>query len=143
MRATTPIGLDTNVLLRWLVDETVWPTDAPEQLVLAARTLSRPDATFFVNAIVLAELTWVLARPLNQRKPVLAIVIDRLLKASNIVVDQREAAMAALRNWRDGTGEFSDHFIGEINRINGCATTLTFDRAASRSAALTHLTGKP
>ena len=89
------IGLDTNVLLRWLVDESVWPDDAPEQTALVAETLSRRDERFLVNAIVLAEATWVLAKPLQQRKPVLVTVVDRLLGAANIVVDPREAVEAA------------------------------------------------
>ena len=89
------IGLDTNVLLRWLVDETVWPDDAPEQTALATEALSRRDAQFFVNAVVLAETVWILARPLRQKKAALVSVIRRLLNASNVVVDHREAAQHA------------------------------------------------
>lgn len=137
------IGLDTNVLLRWLVNETVWPDDAPEQTALAAVTLARRDTRFFVNVVVLAETVWVLAQPLQQRKPVLAAVIGRLLQGSNIVVDRREAVEAALSTWVAGSGEFSDHLIGAINETEGCRTTLTFDRVASRSATFTRLHPEP
>lgn len=136
------IGLDTNVLLRWLIDETVWPDDAPEQTAQIAEMLARPDARFFVNAVVMAETVWVLAKPLAQRKAVLVSVIERLLNASNIVVDHREAAEAALTDWRHGRAEFPDHLIGAINRAAGCRTTLTFDRKAMRSANITRLSGK-
>ncbi|CAA2160417.1 PIN domain-containing protein [Methylobacterium brachiatum] len=137
------IGLDTNVLLRWLVDETVWPDDTPEQTVLATEALSRRDAQFFVNAVVLAETVWILARPLRQKKPALVSVIRRLLNASNVVVDHREAAEVALSAWAGGRGDFADHLIGAINRSAGCKTTLTFDRKAEPADAFTQLRREP
>ena len=137
------IGLDTNVLLRWLVDERVWPDDAPHQTALAAETLGRRDMRFFVNAVVLVETVWILAQPLRQRKPMLVALVDRLLNASNIVVDHCDAAKAALAAWRDGKGEFADHFIGAINDLAGCQTTLTFDRKAAFAPTFTHLHRAP
>ena len=133
------IGLDTNVLLRWLVDETVWPDDAPEQTAKAAEILSQRETRFFVNTVVLAETIWILARPLRQKKPVLAALLQRLLESANIVVDNREAAEAALDGWSKGRGDFPDHLIGAINRLAGCSTTLTFDRKAAPADAFTHL----
>lgn len=137
------IGLDTNVLLRWLVDETIWPDDAPEQTALAAEALSRRDAPFFVNVVVLAETVWILARPLRQKKAALVAVIHRLLNASNLVVDHRDAAEAALAEWGGGRGDFADHLIGAINRSAGCRTTLTFDRKAEPADAFTRLRREP
>ncbi|TXN19158.1 type II toxin-antitoxin system VapC family toxin [Methylobacterium sp. WL9] len=137
------IGLDTDVLLRWLVDESVWPDEAPEQTALVAETLGRRDARFFVDVVVLAETVWVLAQPLRQRKPMLVTVIDRLLNASNIVVDQRDAAVKALAEWATGKGDFADHFIGAINRAAGCTTTLTFDRKAAYADGFTRLSREP
>jgi predicted nucleic-acid-binding protein len=133
------IGLDTNVLLWWLVDETVWPDDAPDQTAKAAEILSRRDARFFVNAVVLAETVWIRSRPLRQQKAALASLVQRLLDSANIVIDHREAAEAALATWINGRGGFADHLIGEINRSAGCSTTLTFDRKAEPADAFTHL----
>lgn len=133
------IGLDTNVLLRWLVDEDLWPDDAPDQTRAAAALLGRRDGLFFVNVVVLAESVWVLAKPLGQPKPVLVAVIGRLLHASNIVIDRRDAVEAALARWDEGKGGFTDHLIGEINRGAGCDTTFTFDRVASRTGDFTRL----
>lgn len=133
------IGLDTNVLLRWLVDETVWPDDAPDQTAKAAETLSRRDAQFFVNTVVLTETIWILSRPLRQQKATLAALVQRLLDSANIVIDHREAAEAARAIWSKGRGGFADHLIGEINRSVGCKTTLTFDRKAEPADAFTHL----
>ena len=137
------IGLDTNVLLRWLVDETIWPDDAPEQTALATEALSRRDAQFFVDAVVLAETVWILARPLRQKKLALVAVSHRLLNTSNLVVDHCDAAEAALAAWGGGRGDFADHLIGAINRSAGCGTTLTFDRNAEPADAFTRLRREP
>ncbi|MDP4024806.1 type II toxin-antitoxin system VapC family toxin [Methylobacterium sp. NEAU 140] len=133
------IGLDTNVLLRWLVDTAIWPDDAPQETALVAETLARRDARFFVNVIVLAETVWVLARPLRQRKALLVTVVRRLLGAANIEIDQREAVTRALAAWATGAGDFADHLLGALNEQAGCATTLTFDRKAARAGPFTHL----
>lgn len=132
-------GLDTNVLLRWLVDDDLWPDDAPDQTKATAALLGRRDAQFFVNVVVIAETVWVLAKPLGQPKAVIADVIARLLQASNIVIDRRDAVEAALGRWVTGKAGFTDHLIGKINRGAGCDTTFTFDRAASRAGDFTRL----
>jgi predicted nucleic-acid-binding protein len=43
------------------------------------------------------------------------------------------------RSFTEYSGDFSDHLIGEINKQNGCRTTLTFDKAASRSPQFSEL----
>ncbi|KQP50927.1 hypothetical protein ASG40_13510 [Methylobacterium sp. Leaf399] len=133
------IGLDTNVLLRWLVDETVWPVDNPEQVADATRILSDPNERFFVNTVVLAEVVWVLNKPLQQRKSVLVDLLRRLIEASNVEIERRDAAADAIARFAAGGGGFSDHLIGAINRHGGCDTTLTFDRKAVQAADFTRL----
>ena len=134
------IGLDTNVLLRWLIDESVWPDDAPDQTALAVATLNDARSRFFINAIVLAETMWVLANKLKLARASLIEVVQRLLYASNVVLAERRAVEAALRAFETGTAGFNDHLIGQINLACGCETTLTFDKGASRADPFTHLT---
>ena len=133
------IGVDTNVLLRWLVDDTLWPIDNPDQVELAQQVLSDPSNRFFIDSVVLAETIWVLGKPLQQPKAVLVEVLSRLLQASNLVIEARAAATDAVKSFAAGPGGFSDHLIGEINRHGGCRTTLTFDKKASRAQTFTRL----
>ena len=133
------IGLDTNVLLRWLIDESVWPDDAPAQTALAAATLTDARTQFFINTIVLAETMWVLANKLKLARASLTEVVQRLLYTSNLVVAERKAVEAALRAFETGSAGFNDHLIGEINAASGCETTLTFDKDASRAGLFTRL----
>lgn len=127
------IGLDTNILLRWLIDESIWPDDAPHQTQLVADLVATGGERFFVNAVVLAETTWVLGQSMGQPRQVVADVVNRLLEASNVEIDQRVAVTAAVKSFAEGPAEFADHLLGQINRVAGCRTTVTFDRKASKS----------
>jgi predicted nucleic-acid-binding protein len=133
------IGLDTNIVLRWLVDESIWPDDAPAQTALAAKTLSRRDERFFINDVVLAETVWVLTNGMKQPRPVVITLIERMLKAANVTLETPAAIQAAIESLGREPGDFADHLIGHINRIHGCRTTFTFDKPASRASTFTRL----
>lgn len=126
------IGLDTNVLLRWLVDESVWPDDAPGQARAARELIVESGETFFVNHVVLVETAWVLLNPMGQSKGVLVKIIERLLASSNVVIDRRECVAEALSGFRSSKPGFADHLLGRVNRRAGCETTMTFDTDAGR-----------
>ena len=127
------IGLDTNVLLRWLIDESIWPDDDLGQIQAVSDLILDTGETFFVNHVVIAETIWVLANPMGQPKPVLIEIIDRLLSSANVVLDRREAVVSALAGFREGKPGFTDHLIGHVNRHAGCEATVSFDKAAHRS----------
>lgn len=120
------IGLDTNVFLRLFVE------DNPEQSERARRVVAsaiREDVCF-VNAIVLAEFVWTLARRMKRTKTDIIGLIALTLSADDLEVAQRKSAERALEAYRSGAGDFADYFPAEINRECGCATTVTFDRDA-------------
>lgn len=39
----------------------------------------------------------------------------------------------ALRNYNTGKADFADFLLGEVNRLQGCDYTVTFDKQAARS----------
>jgi predicted nucleic acid-binding protein len=126
-------GLDTNIVLRWLVDESVWPPDDVGQWRAVGRLLDDDNQKFYINLIVLAETLWVIERRLKQPAAVVVDVLARLEAAANVTLQDSEAVKAAsamhLRN-RPGV---NDRLIAEINKHAGCKATLTFDEVASRT----------
>jgi predicted nucleic-acid-binding protein len=86
-----------------------------------------------VNQIVLAETVWVLENPMGQPKPILVEILERLLSASNVMLDNRDAVSSALAGFRRGKPGFTDHLIGHINRHAGCEATMSFDAGTRRS----------
>jgi predicted nucleic-acid-binding protein len=126
------IGLDTNILLRWLISPDEWDLGSSKsELAAIERTLSAVEAEFFVNAIVVAETTWILEQKLKLGRAVVCDVVDRLLFARNIVVDNAELVMQARQHYEDSNVGFADCLIGGINRNAGCDYTLTFDKRAA------------
>jgi len=133
------IGIDTNILLRWLVDEDVTGPDTAGQMDLVERAVLGGKETCFANSVVVAETLWVLAYPLKQPKSVLLEIVDRLLHSYNVEVSDRAAMARALEAFRSGKAGFVDHLIGELNAAAGCRTTLTFDKSAAKSSRFTLL----
>jgi predicted nucleic-acid-binding protein len=127
------IGLDSNILLRWLIDESIWPNDNPRQAAAAAALLQDETERFYANSVVISEVLWVLEKPMKQSKRVLIEVLDRLLMTSNLVIQCHEAVAAARRSFEKHKGGIHDRLIAEMNNHAGCAWTATFDSAASRT----------
>ncbi len=121
------IGLDTNVLVSFLVQS------EHEQTGAAARFLGENcsrRSPCFVNRIVLVELVWVLETAQYERGAI-ADVLERLCRAAELRVEDGDAALAAARRYRTGEADFSDYYLGQVNRRLGCVSTATFDRRAA------------
>ncbi|HYF87642.1 type II toxin-antitoxin system VapC family toxin [Azospirillum sp.] len=129
------IGLDTNTLVRLIVD------DDQEQAARARSAVSRVVADgkrLFVNRIVLAEVVWVMERAYKLPRAEICSVLDRLLNTVDLIVEDREVALEALERYRAGPAGFADGLIAVGNRVSGCACTLTFDRKAVRLPEFQH-----
>lgn len=123
------IGLDTNLLLRFLVRDDVVQTRR------AAKAIEKncgPDEPGFVNRIVLCELAWVLVGGYGYGHKEVAAVMEGLLESGDIALEDSVSVRAAVRAYRSGNADFADCLIGQVNRARGCETTLTFDRKAAR-----------
>lgn len=126
------IGLDTNVLARYLVK------DDPKQAETAAsaiRKAGRRDESLFVNHVVLCELVWVLESAYEYPKPEIVEILERLLLTKQLRMERKDDIWAALADYRQGRGDFSDHLLGRTNVSHGCRHTVTFDAGLKGSAA--------
>ncbi|MGB9429123.1 MAG: type II toxin-antitoxin system VapC family toxin [Gammaproteobacteria bacterium] len=124
------IGLDTNILVRYLV------RDDAKQAVIAGKLIETrcTDASpGFVSQLVLAELFWVLTRGYEYPKALLVGVLTKLLTASELEIEDSTNAWTALRAYESGNADFADYLIGLCARSTGCETTYTFDKRAAKS----------
>jgi len=120
------IGLDTNVLVRFLVE------DEPAQADLAARLIEREIAAgkrVFVSQIVLCEVVWVLASAYRFRRAEIAGMLADLLRSRDLEIEDRERAARALETYAKGKGDLSDFLILECAKAAGCTAVATFDKA--------------
>jgi predicted nucleic-acid-binding protein len=123
------IGLDTNVLVRYLMLDD--PVQSPKAIELIERRLT-PDAPGFISVVAFAETAWVLQRKFGIAGPRLADELKKLLEVDAIVVEHQEAVFSALRVLKDGRGTFGDGVIAALGYGAGCAHTYTFDEKATR-----------
>jgi len=123
-------GLDTNVLIRYLVQDDPQQSRKATQYIERHCTGERPGV---INHVVLCEMTWVLAVNYDQSRAEIATVIDQLLRVSQLEVINAHIVWKALVDYKQSNSvEFSDYFIARINESYGCDTTVTFDVKASK-----------
>lgn len=121
------IGLDTNVLVRFLVQ------DDPEQGRAAAAVIGGLSAAHpgFVCREVLVELVWVLERAYGLPRKDVAQALDGLLEAQELVIEAAERAAVAVDRYRRGGPGFADQMVVLAGQAAGCRETATFDRKAA------------
>jgi len=128
------IGLDTNVLIRYIVRDDPLQAEAASRLIENRCNLENPG---LVNPVVLCEIVWVLNRGYGYDRITTARVIRRILSVREFQVSRAELAWKALRLFENGTADFSDYLIGLSNQREKADTTFTFDRRAARSELFT------
>ncbi len=130
------IGLDTNVLIRYIVQ------DDPAQSALATRIIetrcSESDPGW-VNDIVLVELVWVLRRAYQYKRKLIAELLQTMLVARELEFSSKSQILAAVSDYRQGQADFSDYLIAHRNHQAGCTTTVTFDQNAGKHPAFERL----
>jgi predicted nucleic-acid-binding protein len=128
------IGLDTNVLVRYVV------RDDPTQTARADAVLDRlgGEELGFVSLLVLAELHWTLLRAYGYAPADATAVIALLLATAELVVQGADLVRRALDDAVEGA-DFADAVIAELGAAAACTTTMTFDRGAARLPGMTLL----
>jgi predicted nucleic-acid-binding protein len=120
------IGVDTNILVRYLAQDDAAQARRVDSFVATA---VEGETKLHVDAIVLCELVWVLRAAYRLGKDRIEDAVDRILSTAIFSFDDRELLRAALHDYREGAGDFSDYVIGRRNARAGCEHTVTFDRA--------------
>ena len=121
------IGIDTNVLVRYLAQDDPDQSARVTKLIEGRLTIENPG---FICIVTIVETVWVLARSYRLVDREIAAAIECILQADVLVVDSEQAVFAAMIALREGRGSFADALIGELGAAAGCAYTLTFDRKA-------------
>ncbi|MBB2890968.1 PIN domain-containing protein [Flexivirga oryzae] len=124
------IGLDTNVVVRYLVQ------DDPDQSAAASALIEDLTETEpgYISLVTVVELYWVLRRAYRVSPARCTELLEGLLDARELRVGQDDLVRAALRD-ADGL-DFADAVIAELGRTAGCERTVTFDRRAARGRAM-------
>jgi predicted nucleic-acid-binding protein len=122
------IGLDTNVLVRYLTH------DEPKQAAAAMKVMNSLsfESPGFLSLIVIAELVWVLAISYRYQKKEIEEVIENLLRSKELVIERADIVSQASRAFRTGRADFADFLIERCANAAECQFTVTFDQKAAQ-----------
>ena len=122
------IGFDTNVLLRYLVQ------DDPKQSSRATEIIERltEQEPGFVSLVTILEVVWVLKSLFKRSRQEIANDVEMLLAADTLEVQNEQEVYLAVVSLRNGIGTFEDALIGSLGTWRGCSATLTFDEDAAK-----------
>jgi predicted nucleic-acid-binding protein len=123
------IGLDTNVLVRCIVQ------DDPVQSAPAARLVDSLTAEV-PGFVPVVELGWMLSSAYGLDRKQLAAAVEALLRSKEIVVERSETVWKALRLFTGAKADFADCLIASAASVAGCERTMTFDRGAVKGCAM-------
>jgi predicted nucleic-acid-binding protein len=125
-------AIDTNVLIRVLVDDAM----APEQCAAARRLVEQTEAageTLLVSLCALLETEWVLRSRYKVGRDRIAAAVVAMLESAGIEfehVPTVEEALALFRQYP--SADFADCMLAARAAHLGCDQFLTFDAGAAR-----------
>ena len=121
------LGLDTNVLVRFLV------RDHKAQFERARRLIKREvgaQKKVLISLVVLLETEWVLRSRYSLQKNQIMDAVSGLLDAAELELEDEPTIEEALYHWKNSAVDFADCLIGARHRRLGCRATATFDARA-------------
>lgn len=100
------IAVDTNVLIRTLVDD----DEAPQQCEQARRIVGAADRVR-IHPAVLLETSWLLARAYRLPRAEVAALLGAICKHPKMLIDDASRWLAAIEIYRNTNIDFADAVI--------------------------------
>ncbi|MDO8412984.1 MAG: type II toxin-antitoxin system VapC family toxin [Gallionellaceae bacterium] len=122
------IGLDTNVLVRYLTQDDKAQAAAATRLIEKTLTSEAPG---FISLVALVEVVWVLESCYHCTRQDIAAIIEQLLRVKQMHVQNAEVVWHTWRLFAAGKADFADCLIERIGQAHECIHTVTFDKNAA------------
>ena len=123
------IGIDTNIILRFMTRDDDRQFDLARKLVSAASAAS----PLCVNIVTLTEVVWVLEKRLS-------LPVERARGVARRFADAPEVYFSGdnpIHGWAEALASkhkgWTDVVVARINSELGCSHTYTFDKKAAKS----------
>lgn len=130
-------ALDTNILVRLLVQDDARQTAAVHQLL--TQTIQNAE-TLFVPVTVSLELEWVLRARYGFAKPDIIHALSTLLRAVELSFESEPALEMALLNYEQGSADYADCLHVALAELAHAQPLWTFDKAAAKAPGARRLT---
>jgi predicted nucleic-acid-binding protein len=123
------IGLDTNIIVRYLTQDDPLQSLKATQIIEGRLTEEQPG---FISLVTMAETAWVLERTYHRSSQEIARAMEAMLQADSLLIQNEQEVFTAMVALKTGQGGFADALIAALGQWAGCTSTLTFDKKASR-----------
>lgn len=126
------IGLDTNILVRYIVQ------DEPAQAGKATALIESltDESPGFISMVALVELVWVIQGCYAASKDDTFLILDKLLRTRTLRLENMDVVSKAVRVYAASRADFADCLIESSGSHAQCSHTATFDGSASKTAGM-------
>jgi predicted nucleic-acid-binding protein len=131
------IGIDTNVLIRFLLKDDAKQAARALRFMRDEITATTPG---HISLVTLLETVWVLDSLYEFSVNDQLAVVEDLLSADALVVAERAAVTQAVALARSKNADFQDCLVLLLDRAAGCDKTVTFDAKAAKRTGMIVLT---
>ena len=125
------VALDTNVLIRFIVKDDIVQYRLAAGLIYDAKACGQ---RVLATMLVVLESEWVLRSAYRYSKSQILSVLNNLIYAGDISMENYPVLEVALDLWEASNAHFANCFIVAHSRALGCSTIFTFDKRASKLA---------
>ncbi|MET0963242.1 MAG: type II toxin-antitoxin system VapC family toxin [Noviherbaspirillum sp.] len=125
-------GLDTNVIVRYIVQDDVAQAGKATALI---ESLSE-ESPGFLSMTAVVELVWVIQGCYHASEEETFAILDRLLCLKTLRLENAEVMTKALRVYAGSNVDFADCLIERSGNHANCSHTMTFDGKAAKAAGM-------
>lgn len=122
-------GLDTNLVVRWLLDDDAAQSARVAELFAASAARNEP---LFVPTTVLLELEWVLRSRYGFDRPAIVRAMNALLETEELLFENESLLEQVLDFFKHAPADFADCLHAGACVVAGHLPMLTFDRNATK-----------
>ena len=130
------IGLDTNVLVRYIMQDDAKQSPKATKIIEA---LDGVENSGYVTLVAMVELVWILSASYELTREQVAQALDGLIRAKQLEIESADQVIRALRIFKVGKSDFADCLIERSANSAKCEKTVTFDVNASKHAGMTFI----
>jgi predicted nucleic-acid-binding protein len=127
------IGLDTNVLVRYIMQDD--PRQSPKATAIVESLEEVGSA--YITLVSVVELVWVLTASFELTRAQVSQALDGIIRTKQFKIENADQVIRALRVFKLGKSDFADCLIERSANSAGCVETMTFDVKASKHAGMT------
>ncbi len=126
------IGLDTNVVVRYIAQDDVAQSAKATKLI---ESLSA-EVPGFITLVSVVELVWVMQGCYKATKEECIAILQTLLRTREILIENAEVILMSLNQYSTSNADFADCLIERSAHYAKCTRTMTFDTNAAKTAAM-------